>query len=167
MDVLKLWGRHLEEGLLILTYSAMLAIASAQVFFRYVVNLSISWSQDLLTYLLIWSVFIGISLAVRKRRHLKVELALVLLNEKQQFYVNVLSNVLFMVFCAVFSCFSLMKVYSLIFINPQMSEATGLPMWLVQAAVPVGFLLTLYRLIQDTRLLFLERNGRAGTGEGC
>lgn len=71
MKFLKLLDEHVEEWILIVTYTAMLIIASAQVFFRYVINYSISWSQDLLTYMLIWSVFIGISLAVKKRKHIK------------------------------------------------------------------------------------------------
>lgn len=162
MKLLKLLDDHIEEWLLIATYTAMLIIASAQIFFRYVVNYSISWSQDLLTYMLIWSVFIGISLAVKKRRHIKVELAYVLINQKNQFYLKVLSNVVFMIFCLVFSYFSMKKVYSLMFLLPQMSESTGLSMWMIQIAIPIGFILSVYRLIVDTKLLFRERKQEEG-----
>lgn len=157
MKFLKLLDEHIEEWILIFTYTAMLIIASAQVFFRYVINLSISWSQDLLTYMLIWSVFIGISLAVKKRKHIKVELAFVILPEKAQFFLKIFSNFVFMIFCGVFSYFSMIKVYKLIFVNPQISESTGLSMWLIQIAVPIGFILSIYRLLVDTRLLFKER----------
>ncbi len=157
MKFLKLLDEHIEEWLLIFTYTAMLAIASAQVFFRYVINLSISWSQDLLTYMLIWSVFIGISLAVKKRKHIKVELAFVILPEKQQFYLKIFSNLVFMAFCGIFSYYSMIKVYKLIFVNPQISESTGLSMWMIQIAVPIGFILSIYRLVVDTRMLFKER----------
>lgn len=157
MRLLKRLDEHIEEWLLIAAYTAMLIIATAQIFFRYVVNYSISWSQDLLTYMLIWSVFIGISLAVKKRRHIKVELAYVLISQKNQFYLKVLSNVVFMIFCLIFSYFSLKKVYSLMFVLPQMSESTGLSMWMIQIAIPIGFILSIYRLIVDTKLLFKER----------
>ena len=156
MKLLRWADQYIEECLLIVTYTAMLVIATAQVFFRYVVNYSISWSQDLLTYMLIWSVFIGISLAVKKRKHIKVELAFVLLPEKSQFYLKVVSNMMFMLFCGIFSYFSIIKVYKLIFVLPQISESTGISMWMIQVAVPVGFLLSIYRLIQDTRLLIKE-----------
>lgn len=157
MKLLKLLDEHIEEWILIAIYTAMLIIATAQVFFRYVVNLSISWSQDLLTYMLIWSVFIGISLAVKKRKHIKVELAFVILSEKMQFYLKILSNLVFMMFCGIFSYYSLIKIHKLIFINPQISESTGLSMWMIQIAVPFGFMLSIYRLIIDTKLLFKER----------
>jgi len=158
MNFLKILDDKIEEWILIVTYTAMLFIASAQVFFRYVINMSISWSQDLLTYMLIWSVFIGISLAVKKRKHIKVELAFVILPEKAQFFLKIFSNIVFMIFCGIFSYFALIKIHSLIFINPQVSESTGLSMWMIQIAVPIGFLLSIYRLIIDTKLLFKERN---------
>jgi TRAP-type C4-dicarboxylate transport system permease small subunit len=162
MRLLRQLDEHIEEWLLIATYTAMLLIATAQIFFRYVINYSISWSQDLLTYMLIWSVFIGISLAVKKRRHIKVELAYVFVSQKNQFYLKVLSNAVFIVFCLIFSYFSLKKVYSLMFVLPQMSESTGLSMWMIQIAVPVGFILSIYRLIVDTKLLFRERKQGVG-----
>ncbi len=149
--------RHLEEWILVFTYTAMLIIATAQILFRYVINYSISWSQDLLTYMLIWSVFIGISLAVRERKHIKVELALVLLPDRYQFHLQVFSNAVFILFCGILTYFSSAKIYKLIFVNPQISESTGLPMWVVQLAVPVGFLLSIYRLVMDTRRLFKDR----------
>jgi len=157
MKFLKLLDQHIEEWILIATYTSMLIIATAQIFFRYVINISISWSQDLLTYMLIWSVFVGISLAVRERKHIKVELAFVILPENFQFYLRVLSNLIFITFCGIFSYYSALKIYKLIFINPQISESTGLSMWMIQIAVPFGFVLSIYRLIADTKLLFEER----------
>ena len=161
MKFLKLLDEHIEEWILIATYTAMLIIGSAQVFFRYVINFSLSWSQDLLTYMLIWSVFIGVSLAVKKRKHIKVELAFAILPQRIQFYLTVLSNIIFMAFCSVFSYYSFMKVYKLIYVNPQISESTGLSMWMIQIAVPIGFVLSIYRLIMDTKLLFKERKEKS------
>lgn len=157
MRILRLLNEHIEEWILIATYTAMLIIATAQIIFRYVINYSLSWSQDLLTFMLIWSVFIGISLAVKKRKHIKVELAFSILPEKMQFFLRVLSNIVFMVFCCIISYYSFAKVYKLIFISPQISESTGLSMWMIQIAVPLGFALSIYRLIVDTKLLFKER----------
>ena len=156
MRIFKLLDEHIEEWILIAIYTAMLIIATAQIVFRYVINSSLSWSQDLLTFMLIWSVFIGISLAVKRRKHIKVELAFSILPEKTQLFLKVLSNIVFMVFCSIISYFSFAKVYKLMFINPQISESTGLSMWMIQIAVPLGFALSIYRLIVDTKLLIKE-----------
>lgn len=165
MNILKKINDNLEEWILKITYFAMLIIATAQVFFRYVINYSISWSQDLLTYMLIWSVFVGISLAVKRRKHIKVELAFILFSKKKQFVLKVFSNLAFMVFCLIISYFSMIKIYKLIFVNQQISESTGLPMWIIQVSVPIGLLLSLYRLITDTKLLFKERKEELKGGE--
>ncbi len=157
MKLLQRLNEHLEEWILIVTYTVMLIIATAQILYRYVINMSLSWSQDLLTYMLIWSVFIGISLAVKRRRHIKVELIFVLLPKNAHFYLKVFSNLVFILFCTAIGYYSVLKIHNLLFINPQMSESTGLPMWLVQSAVPLGFILSVYRLVADTRLLFKDR----------
>lgn len=164
MKILKLINDHIEEYLLVIIYTVMLLIATAQVFFRYVINLSISWSQDLLTYLLIWSVFIGISLAVKKRKHIKVELAFIILPPKFQYHLKVFSNMAFIAFGLVISYFSMIKIHKLIFINPQISESTGLSMWIIQIAVPFGLMLSVFRLIQDTIKL---RKHYKGGDESC
>ncbi len=156
MKVLKLIDEHIEQWILMITYTAMLLIATAQVFFRYVINYSLSWSQDLLTYMFIWSVFIGVSLAVKKRRHIRVELIHIIIPKAWHKIVNVFANLAFILFCAVVGYYSVVKVYKLIFVNPQISESTGLSMWLIQIAVPLGFILTIYRLIVDTKLLLAE-----------
>lgn len=156
MKLLKVLDEHIEEWILIILYTAMLLIASAQVLFRYVINLSISWSQDLITYILIWSVFIGVSLTVKKRRHIKIELAYVIFSEQTQFFLKILSNAIFMIFCIFYSYLAILKVNNLIFVNPQISDSTGLSMWMIQIAIPIGLLLSLYRLIVDTKLLITE-----------
>jgi len=37
-------------------------------------------------------------------------------------------------------------------------------MWLIQIAVPLGFILSIYRLITDTKLLFKERTEERNRG---
>lgn len=162
MNILKVLDKHLEEWILVFIYGVMLFVATAQIIFRYIINKSLSWSQDFLIYLLIWSVFIGISLAVKRRKHIRVELAYSVLSKKAQLYLKVFSNLIFIAFCAIISVYSFIKVYKLIFVNPQVSESTGLSMWMVQIAVPLGFTLSIYRLIVDTKLLFKEKDGEKG-----
>lgn len=157
---MKFINNYLEEGILILIYTSMLLIATAQVFFRYVINLSLSWSQDLLTYLLIWSVFVGISLAIKRGKHIKVELAYIILPKKFQYPLRLYANGIFILFCSFISYYSILKIHKLLFINPQISESTGLAIWIIQASVPFGLLLSIVRLIQDSyRIIKNHSNG--------
>lgn len=51
------------ETLLILGMVCVVVVAGLQVFFRYVVGASLSWSEELLRYTMIWITYLGAGLA--------------------------------------------------------------------------------------------------------
>lgn len=53
----------LLEGLLITGMVGVVVLAVMQVFFRYVLSASLSWTEEALRYLMIWIAFAGIGLA--------------------------------------------------------------------------------------------------------
>ncbi|MFI5022387.1 MAG: TRAP transporter large permease subunit [Alphaproteobacteria bacterium] len=57
------------EGVLLLGITALTAVLLAQVISRYVVNLSLSWSEELARYLMVWLAFLGASLGIRSDSH--------------------------------------------------------------------------------------------------
>jgi TRAP-type C4-dicarboxylate transport system permease small subunit len=62
------------DWLLALGFTAILAITVLQVFCRYVLNNSLSWAEELVTYLFVWLVFIGVAVNVRDRSHIRVDI---------------------------------------------------------------------------------------------
>ena len=50
------------------------ALVLLQVFYRYVLNDSLFWAEELTVYVLVWTAFIAASAAVRSNDHLTVEL---------------------------------------------------------------------------------------------
>ncbi|MUK87640.1 TRAP transporter small permease subunit [Ornithinibacillus sp. L9] len=61
---------HLATFLFILFFIA----AILQVFFRFVLNAPLTWSEEAARYLNLWSVLLGAALAVKHRDHLRVDL---------------------------------------------------------------------------------------------
>jgi TRAP-type C4-dicarboxylate transport system permease small subunit len=59
--------------LLIGLNAAMVAIVLGAVFFRYVLNDSLSWSDELVRYLFVWFSLLGSALVLREREHIRVE----------------------------------------------------------------------------------------------
>ena len=53
---------------------AIAAIVSASVFFRYVLNDSLSWSEELAKYAMLWLVFLGAPIALRLGVHPNIEI---------------------------------------------------------------------------------------------
>ena len=52
---------YLEEVLLVAALAAMAVIMGVQVFCRYVLGASLSWSEELTRYIFIWAGFLSIS----------------------------------------------------------------------------------------------------------
>ena len=59
--------------LLVGLFGAILVIILLAVFFRYVVNQSLFWSDEVVRYLFVWFTLLGASLVLRDRRHIRVE----------------------------------------------------------------------------------------------
>ena len=58
------------SGFFLLLISVLLI---AQIFIRYVLNSSLTWSEELSTYCYVWSVFIGSSAIIHSDSHLKID----------------------------------------------------------------------------------------------
>ena len=61
------------EALVAAIFAAMVAIGSLQVFHRFVLNSSLSWSEEAQVFGHIWIVFLGIPIAYRRGAHLFIE----------------------------------------------------------------------------------------------
>ena len=96
---LKWLDENLERYILFLLSAIMVVVIFIQVFMRYVMSNSLSWSEELARYCFIWLIYIGISYAVKHHRHIKVDAALLLFKDKTKIYFSLISNFLFLIFC--------------------------------------------------------------------
>ena len=64
--MLKWLDENLEEFLMVALLIAMTVIMGIQVFARYALGASLSWSEELTRYLFIWSGFISVSYCTKK-----------------------------------------------------------------------------------------------------
>ncbi|UOQ45067.1 TRAP transporter small permease [Halobacillus salinarum] len=147
MNIIRAIDRRLEEVLLVLFSSVMVGVIFLQVVMRVSGN-SLSWSEELGRYCFIWLVYIGISYGVKKQRHIKVEVGLLLLKEKGKLVVAMLANLLFLVFCF-FVMYYGFDIASQLLSFGQKSPALHIPMGAVYMATPIGFGLSAIRLIQN------------------
>lgn len=147
MNIIRWFDRHIEELLLTILSTVMVTVIFVQVVMRQLDN-SLSWSEELARFCFIWLIYIGISYGVKKQRHIKVDVILVLLNQKGKVIVNVISTILFMAF-AVFVIIYGFEIANKLLGFGQTSPALQIPMGLVYLSAPIGMGLTLIRLIQN------------------
>jgi TRAP-type C4-dicarboxylate transport system permease small subunit len=76
----------------------MTAVVAAQVFFRYVLNDSIVWSEPLAVILMGWFIFLGAAVGIRDGYHLSFEILLHVLPPGGKVVLNSLSDVVVGVF---------------------------------------------------------------------
>ena len=147
MKLLKLLDEYLEMSICVVLISAISIILGLQVFMRYVMQNSLSWSEELSRYLFVWLIYIGISYGAKIMRHIKIDASLYMFPKKWRSYVVIVGDFLFFVFCLIVVTYSVFLVQRQIMLS-QTSPAIGMPMWILYAAPGVGFTLTALRQIQ-------------------
>lgn len=74
------WLRGLDTGLLWLAMAAFIVMMLAvlgQILFRYVLEISVPWTEELARLLFVQSMLIGMALAIRRHEHIVVDFLLV------------------------------------------------------------------------------------------
>lgn len=120
-----------------------------QVIARYVFDSSFSWSEEVCRYLFIWLIYLGVSYAVKQDKHIRVDTltALNILPETGKKIVSLLADFIFLGFAIMVAKIGY-SVAMLIARRGQITAATELPMWLIYLAVPLGYTLCTFRIIQ-------------------
>lgn len=83
-------ARHFSVGLII----SMTVIILAQVFFRYVINSSLTWSEELAKLMMIWLAFLIAPLAYRWGANVSIEIILSLFKKRWLFSLRIVLNLL-------------------------------------------------------------------------
>lgn len=126
----------------------MSLLVGLQVFMRYVMHQSLPWSEEVTRYMFIYLMYLGISYGVRRNRHIRISVFIDLFSEKVRKGLQLLSDILFLVFATVV-VFKSSEVAALILRLGQRTAATDMSMAVVYAAVPVGYALVALRLVQN------------------
>jgi len=133
----------IEKSLFVIGFS-MAALVAVQVFFRYVLNHSLFWSEELARFLLVWLTFLGASVAYHRRAHPGIDTFSLLLPACLK------KTAIICVHLVSIGLFSVMIVYGCqfaYFVRLQISPAMYLPKWIIFSSVPLsGGVLMLHAL---------------------
>jgi C4-dicarboxylate transporter, DctQ subunit len=136
----------LEEGALCLLLSAMVIITFVTVVTRYVLQLPLSYIDQLVPNLFVWVTFLGASAAVKRRAHLGLSLLYDGLPPPARAAVDLLVLAVTAAFFAVAGWYG-WRVVALQVEN-RLTTSLGYPTWLVGLAVPVGSALFVVRTLE-------------------
>ena len=153
MKIVSFIDKHLEEVLCAVLLAVMTIVIFLQIVLR-LLGLPLSWTEEIGRYMFIWLIYIGCASAIRKRKHISVELLDLFLKERGKFVLDIISNVVFLIFAVILTYYSFSVVQR---VSTQLSPAIRMPMSIPYSSVLVGGALMVVRLIQDTIARFKER----------
>ena len=147
MKVIRWLDNNLEEVLMVLLLFGIALVMILQVVTRYVFNYSMSWSDELVRYFLVWSCFLSVSFCVKKRISIKIDSLLHALPEKAKPWLRAVRHLIILVFCILMIPFAVTFIRQAV-ASGATSAAMQIPMYYIQSAPLVGFLLLAVRCFQ-------------------
>lgn len=145
--------------------AAMVGLVLVAVFFRYVLNDSLSWSDELVRYLFVWFSLMGSALVLREREHIRVEYFVERLPPRIRRGIDVAMAAGVCLFHAALCVLGLLWVWAT---RGTVTSALQWPLnWFFYAALPVSSALSLvYGVRRLRRGEFTERDtsDRSATG---
>jgi len=136
---------------------AGVAICSANVIARYFFGHAIFWAEEVMVFLAIWGVFLGLASATYQRAHLNMDLFSNSFAGRWRLFMNAL------VAAGILACCVFMVIQSWSVVNLQLkagavSVSAGVPRWIPNAALLAGFALAALALLVRLRAYVTGRS---------
>ena len=160
MDMLRVLDRNAERWLLLMFYVMLVVTMAVEVLRREVFAYSSIWGEEIVRYSFIYLAWIGAASAVRERAHIRIDVIMHYLGQRLKTLLYIFGD-LVMLFVAVIALY---WSYEAVHISAKFGSVTdGLrisKVWFLMA-VPIGFTLVVWRLLQS---LYRDFNSlKAGT----
>jgi TRAP-type C4-dicarboxylate transport system permease small subunit len=89
---------HVVNRIATVIFSVIFITMLLQIFFRYVLNSPLVWTEELCRYLFIWTCFLGWTIALRQKSHIRISYFIELLPYSLGKIVTILFQLLIFVF---------------------------------------------------------------------
>lgn len=137
------WLDRIETGLIALLVLAMVLLAGAQIILRNFFDTGIAWADPLLRALVLWAAMLGALAAARDDKHIGLDLLTHFVHGRVRRVLRMLA----LLFAAAISASMAWYGVGLVQLDYAGTGAVaGIPSWLVEAIIPVGFGLLAVRL---------------------
>jgi TRAP-type C4-dicarboxylate transport system permease small subunit len=137
-----------EEWLLAIGLVLMVALNFTGVVVRYWLQISLPWIEEVEVGLFVWTVFLGAGLTVTRNIHLGFSVLVDRLPGRGRAAAALAGRALFLAFFAVLAWFGARMVLGEA-VNDQRTPTLGWPEWIIGAAVPVGALIAVGRILAE------------------
>ena len=148
--VLRALDQNGERWLLLIFYAMIVSTISTEVVRRFVLSYSSIWGEEIARYAFIYLAWIGASAAVKERAHIRIDVILNYLPRQGQAAIYLLGDVIGVGLACVAFYWSMHSILVSIEFGAVTHGLRISTAWFL-AAVPLGFTLILFRLLQGIR----------------
>ena len=159
---LKTFLNNVELYISAVLFIALTVLLFANVVGRYALGRSFAWIEEVATIAFVWMIWFAMSAAVTRRKHLRIDFVLEMVSFKVKKIMLIISNVIF----AAFDVYLLVVVMGIIQrLGNSQTPLLRLPQQAVYAIIPVGLVLSIVRIVQDSVKLWGEDESNLGASK--
>lgn len=126
---------------LVVIFGLMTIVASIQIFYRFVLEHPLTWTDEFCRYCMIWMTLIGVSVAAERKTHIQIDVVVNLLPPKGLVALSKFWNICSIVFCILLTKYG----FDLAMLNmAQFSAGMHIQLGWIYFAVPIGGIFTVY-----------------------
>ena len=148
-----IWKRIDEDGerwLLLTFYTLIVLVIGVEVIRRFVLSYSSIWGEEVARYAFIYLAWVGASAAVKDRAHIRIDVVQQFLSRKGKLAIYIFGDVMTLII----SLFAVYFSYETLTTSMKFGVVThglGISQAWFLAAVPLGFSMVIFRLIQSLK----------------
>jgi TRAP-type C4-dicarboxylate transport system permease small subunit len=161
MNILKKINANIDSVLrvfMMVALSIMVTLIFAQILFRYVFMSSLSFSEELARYFFIWMTFLGSSVAIREKSHLKVTMFVDFLkSEKVKRNIHTIADLCSLGFLAVLAVFGFEAAHKILSFGQTSPTMEFLEIGFVYYIIPIASVFMIGNLIEDIHFSLTKR----------
>lgn len=136
-----------ERSISNLCLAALVVVMALQVFYRYVLQIGLSWSEEVSRFLFVWFVYISASYAVQMGTHIRVSFLVDLLPPRLARLFQIASDLVWIAFNAAVVVSGVLLIKSMIDF-PVYSTSLVVPLSLIYVVIPLAHVLMIARIVQ-------------------
>lgn len=156
MGILHKLNDNLERWILIVTLALMAIFIVVQVFMRYVMQASLTWSEEFVRWTFVWFIWVGISYGFKVRRHVSIPMVVDRFPPRARQAVTLGADVIMAAFFLFLFFYGMGQVLSPMIIKRTaitlywpFTETRVSSLW-QYASMPAGAILSAFRLLQNS-----------------
>lgn len=160
MDFLRKLDKNAERWLLLLFYVMLVITMAVEVLRREIFAYSSIWGEEIVRYSFIYLAWIGAAAAVKERAHIRIDVIMHYIGQRPKALLYMFGD-LVMIVVAVIALYWSMEAVHVSFKFGSVTHGLRVSQVWFLMAVPTGFALMVWRLLQSLRRDFISL--RTGT----